>query len=158
MFSCEFCKISKNTSSHRTSLVAASVYDVVLFEKIVNCSWRCSVEKMILEIPQNSQENTCTRASFLIKLEAQGYNFIKKEALEQMFSSGFCEISKNTFFTEHLRWLLQCLRSSKQDCQFFEKENLFRIQSDLRDLSQLLFTCSESPIETLEKGVKYVQI
>ena len=38
MFSCEFCKSSKNTSSHRTSLVAASVCDVVLFEKIVNCS------------------------------------------------------------------------------------------------------------------------
>ena len=27
---------------------------------------------------------------------------IKKEALAQMFSCEFCEISKNTFFTEHL--------------------------------------------------------
>ena len=27
--------------------------------------WRCSVEKMFLEISQNSQENTCTRVSFL---------------------------------------------------------------------------------------------
>ena len=32
--------------------------------------------------------------------------FIKKEALTQVFSCEFCEISKNTFFTEHLRWLL----------------------------------------------------
>ena len=28
---------------------------------------------------------------------------IKKESLAQMFSCGFCKISKNTFFTEHLR-------------------------------------------------------
>ena len=50
---------------------------------------------MSLEITQNSQENTCTRVSFLI-------NFIKKEALAQVFSCRFCEISKNAFFTEHL--------------------------------------------------------
>ena len=30
-------------------------------------------------------------------------NFIKKEPLPQVFSCEFCEISKNTFFTEHLR-------------------------------------------------------
>ena len=29
-------------------------------------------------------------------------NFIKKETLAQVFSCDFCEISKNTFFTEHL--------------------------------------------------------
>ena len=29
-------------------------------------------------------------------------NFIKKETLAQVFSCEFCEISKNTFFTEHL--------------------------------------------------------
>ena len=39
------------------------------------------------------------------------YNFIKKETLAQVFSYEFCEISKNTFFTEHLRRLLlnQCI-------------------------------------------------
>ena len=31
------------------------------------------------------------------------YNFIKKETLAQEFSSEFWEISKNIFFTEHLR-------------------------------------------------------
>ena len=30
-------------------------------------------------------------------------NFIKKETLAQVFSCEFCEISKNTLFTEHLR-------------------------------------------------------
>ena len=30
-------------------------------------------------------------------------NFINKETLAQVFSCEFCEIFKNTFFTEHLR-------------------------------------------------------
>ena len=30
-------------------------------------------------------------------------NFIEKETLTQVFFCEFCEISKNTFFTEHLR-------------------------------------------------------
>ena len=29
-------------------------------------------------------------------------NFIEKETLSQVFSCKFCEISRNTFFTEHL--------------------------------------------------------
>ena len=31
---------------------------------------RCSVRKMFLKILKNSQENTCARVSFLIKLQA----------------------------------------------------------------------------------------
>ena len=48
---------------------------------------------MFLEVPQNSQENTCARVSFLC-------NFIKKETLAQVFSCERCEISKNTFSYE----------------------------------------------------------
>ena len=36
----------------------------------------------------------------------QACNFIKNETLAQVFSCEFCEISKNTFFIEHLWWLL----------------------------------------------------
>ena len=43
------------------------------------------------KISQNSQENTCARASLLIK-----------RALAQEFFCEFCEISKNTFFAELL--------------------------------------------------------
>ena len=32
---------------------------------------KCSVKKMFLKISQNSQENTCGRVSFLIKLQAE---------------------------------------------------------------------------------------
>ena len=38
-------------------------------------------KKVILEISQNSQENTCARVSFLIKLQILAWNFIKKETL-----------------------------------------------------------------------------
>ena len=60
------------------------------------------VKKLFLEILQNSQENTCARVSFLIKLQAPACNFIKKDTLAQAFSCEFCEISKSTFFTEHI--------------------------------------------------------
>ena len=33
-------------------------------------------------------------------------SFIKRETLKQVFSCEFCEISKNTFFIEHLWWQL----------------------------------------------------
>ena len=56
---------------------------------------------MFFEISQNSQESTCATDSFLIKLQA--CNFIKKESLVQVLSCEFSEISKNTFFTEHLQ-------------------------------------------------------
>ena len=36
---------------------------------------RCSVKKVFLEISQNSQENTCTRVSFSIKLQSSGLQF-----------------------------------------------------------------------------------
>ena len=49
---------------------------------------RCSVNKVFLKISENSQENTCTRVSFL--------NFIQL-TLAHVFSFKFCEIFKNTF-------------------------------------------------------------
>ena len=59
-------------------------------------------EKMFLKFSENSQGNTCAIASFLTKLQASD-NFVKKETLTHVFSFDFCEIFKNTIFTEHLR-------------------------------------------------------
>ena len=42
--------------------------------------------EVFLEILQNSQEDTCTRVSFLINLQAPACNFINKETLAQVFS------------------------------------------------------------------------
>ena len=39
-------------------------------------------------------------------MRVKACNFIKIESLAQVFSCEFCEISKNTFFTEQLRRLL----------------------------------------------------
>ena len=61
---------------------------------------------MLLKISQNSLENTCARISFLIKLQAEAYNFIKKQTLTQVFSYEFCEILRTPFLIEHLWWLL----------------------------------------------------
>ena len=58
---------------------------------------RCSVKKVFLEISLNSQESTCARVSFLIKLQASACSFIKKETLAHVFSCEFREISRNTF-------------------------------------------------------------
>ena len=59
----------------------------------------CQKGVLILEILQNSQENTCARVSFLIE-------FIKKETLAQVLSCESWEFSNNIFCREHLRWLL----------------------------------------------------
>ena len=53
-------------------------------------------KKVFLEISQNSQEKTSARDSFLIKLQDEACNFIKKESLADVFSCEFCEISKST--------------------------------------------------------------
>ena len=42
-------------------------------------------------------------AKFLGKHQAPPATLLKKEALAQVFSCEFCEISKNTFFSEHLQ-------------------------------------------------------
>ena len=59
-------------------------------------SRKCSVKKLLLRISQNAKKNpTYTRVSFLIKLQAEAYNYIKKETLAQVFSSEFCKILQN---------------------------------------------------------------
>ena len=49
------------------------------------------VRKVILEVLQNSQKNTCAQDSFFLP---EACNFIKKETLVH----GFCENSQNTFY------------------------------------------------------------
>ena len=56
---------------------------------------RCSVEKVFLEISQNSQESSCARV-FFNRVTGLACNFITKETLAQVFSCKFCETSKNT--------------------------------------------------------------
>ena len=108
---------------------------------------RCSEKRVFLEISQNSQENTCARVSFLIKLQASGrfcsfcfrrqaessasgLQLLKKATLARVFSGEFCEIYKNTFSTEHLGttasvvFLLSTLRKF-QAMLYFDRRSFF---------------------------------
>ena len=53
---------------------------------------------MFLEISQNSQENTCARVSFLVKLQAQAT--LLKRRLRH--SVNFEKFLRTPFFTEHV--------------------------------------------------------
>ena len=50
---------------------------------------------VFFEISENSQENTCARDSFLIKLHA--LNFIKKESLVLVFPVNFAKFLRTPF-------------------------------------------------------------
>ena len=76
--------------------------------------------KVFLEIWQNSQENNCARASFLIRLQTWGLQLYQKQTLVLVFSCEFCEISKNTFFTEQF-W---ATASEKRKTVLFALNNL----------------------------------
>ena len=65
----------------------------------------CPVKKVFLEISQNSPENTCARVCFLIKLQA----------------CELCEISKNPFLTEPLRWCLLDIKELRFEVKLSSK-------------------------------------
>ena len=70
--------------------------------------------------------------------QAEACNFIKKESLALVFSCEFCEISENTFFTEHLgatdsgELKRENMRNKKSICQYCMRltyHNLFIIST-----------------------------
>ena len=105
-------QILANYWTHTLRILKLDTLAVGISRGTMNILWseaviqRCFVKNVFLEISPNSQENTCVTVSFLVKLQAKACNFIKKEALAQVISCEFYEISKNTFFTECIWWLL----------------------------------------------------
>ena len=109
------------TCKYKTKLSYEEKWVLIIYN-ITSCR-RCSVKKVFLKISQNSQETTCARVSFLIKLLAPGLQFIKKETLAQAFFCESWEIFKNTFlyktppvavsvifiFVSRFRFVLSCL-------------------------------------------------
>ena len=60
--------------------------------------WGCSVEKMFLEILQNSQENTCTRAFFLKKIAGhKPATLLKKWPWHRCFPVNFAKLLRTPF-------------------------------------------------------------
>ena len=90
--------------------------------------WRCSVRKGVFRNFEKFAGKHLCQSLFFNKVAGLGpkrCNFIKKETLAQVFSCEFCEISKKTFFIEHLRatasgyitliwvWLKWCANNKK---------------------------------------------
>ena len=84
---------------------------------------RCFVRKGVLRDFTKFTEKHLCQSLFFDKVAG---SFIKKEALAQVFFCEFCEISKNIFFTEHLRET-----ASACSTQYSEKQvTLGRIHSE----------------------------
>ena len=82
------------SSSHLDLLCQISTFDIT--ENLLHFVFRSSRLEMFCK--KGFCENTCAWASFLVKLQAQVCNFIKKETLAQVFSCEIFEISNNTFY------------------------------------------------------------
>ena len=54
-------------------------------------------KKLFLKISQNSQENTCARVSFLIKLKASALRFIKRRLWHWCFPVNFVKFLRSPF-------------------------------------------------------------
>ena len=80
---CDFHELSTwNFNVESMESRRGCVHWEVIIEAVVP---RCSVKKLFLKILKNSQENTCARVSFLIKLQTSG-NFFRKDVLAQVLS------------------------------------------------------------------------
>ena len=67
---------------------------------------RCSVKEGVLKDSANFTEKHLCWSLFLIKLQAFRPVTLLKRKPNQVFSCEICEMFKNTFFIEHIRWLL----------------------------------------------------
>ena len=85
--------------------------------------------------------------NFLFKLQATGQKKKEKETLAQVFSCEFCEISKKTFFTEHLRTTAFEVRWSLSE---FILKPLIYFNGALSGLRQFLAT--ESPLKIMKNA------
>ena len=60
-------KTENNTSTSSSGTLDANFKNLLNSETVAQ---RCSVKQVFKEMLQNSQENTCARVSFVIKLQA----------------------------------------------------------------------------------------
>ena len=90
--------VYKQKSARMLKLIFRLVLATIFKAIFRNIHRRWSLKKALLKILQNSLENTCVRVSFLTKCNSEACNFIKNEALAQVFYWEFCEtpFSQNT--------------------------------------------------------------
>ena len=105
---------------------------------------------MLLEISQNSKENTCATVSFLIKFQATS---LKKRLWQRCFPVNFVKFPRAPFFTEHLRWLL--LLSGTYFCQRdsrYSDEYMLRTNRYAKELGKLTLSTLSSIILCHKRG------
>ena len=109
----------KNTGiSWLTSVLKISLLEIITFR---STHWRCSVKKVFFRNFLKFTGKHLRQGLFFNKVSGLRpcrpwglvCNFIKREALAHVFSCEFCEISKITFFIEHLR------RTASALCVYF---------------------------------------
>ena len=82
------------------------------------------LKKVFLKFLQNSQENTCVRVSFLIKLQARPATVLKRRLWHRLFPVNFAKFLRTPFFTEH-HWATTSAEASLGPCQTFMTELFF---------------------------------
>ena len=97
---------------------------------------RCSIKKGVLNNFAKFNEKQLCQSLFFNKLP-EASTFIKKETLAQVFSSEFCEIFKNTFFTEHCRTLQNFLRTLEERFYAWIVRDVFGTLSNVWDVITL---------------------
>ena len=102
---------------------------------------RCSVKKGVLRNFARFTGKHLCQSLFFNKVAGSACNFIKNETRALVFSCEFCEISKNTFFTEHVwatvsahyaHWLGISLKVPKSRGGWSEKVTLAKYHIRLR--------------------------
>ena len=64
---------TKKENLHRNNFFPTDILpSLIIVKEPEGVAQTCSIKNLFLEISQNSQENTCARVSFLIKLQAVG--------------------------------------------------------------------------------------
>ena len=67
---------------------------------------RCCLKKVFLKICKIHRKSSVPEPLFLIKLQAEPCNFIKKETLAPCFPLNFAKFFKKPCLKEQNRWLL----------------------------------------------------
>ena len=60
------------------------------------------MQKVFLEITRNSQQNTCARVSFLINLQSEAANLLRKILWHRCFPVNCAKFLRTPFFIEHI--------------------------------------------------------
>ena len=115
---------------------------------------RCSVRKGALSNIANSQEGTCVRVSFLIKLQLQACNFIEKRLWHRCFPVSFAKVLRIPFLQNTSGRLLLALDVKKVKRAIF----VLKIYQFRRDQVNLLVYGPDRPYFNQKQKYIYIYI